>query len=67
MNLINKYSFDLAKPEDDQGGSAESGLTAAGVDAFGVPIATNDRFDCMDPEFRVITLDYGSGEAHVGA
>jgi hypothetical protein len=60
-------NFDLAKIEA-QTGSAESGLTTNAVDAFAIPTGSSpDQFDCMDPKFQTDTVDYGVGEAHVGA
>ena len=60
-------NFDLAKIQA-QTGSAESGLTTNAVDAFGIPTGSSpDQFDTMDPKFQTDTVNYGSGEAYVGA
>jgi len=60
-------NFDLAKIQA-QTGSAESGLTASGVDAFGVQTGSSSAvYDLMDPKFSDKTTDYGSGESHAGA
>ena len=59
--------FDLAKIQA-QTGSAETGLTASGNDAFGVQTGSSAAvYDLMDPKFSDKTTDYGSGETHVGA
>lgn len=54
---------DLATGADDV--TLETPFEEAATDAFGVPIAT--LYDCMDPEGSVLTVDYGDGEANVGA
>ena len=60
-------NFDLAKIQA-QTGSAETGLTSGGVDAFG--IRTGDHpalYDMMEPTYQTKSLDYGTGEAYAGA
>jgi hypothetical protein len=60
-------NFDLAKIQA-QTGSAETGLTISGNDAFGVQTGSSSSvYDLMDPKFSDKTTDYGSGETHVGA
>ena len=63
-------NFDAAKETLSTGaqtGSAESGLTANALDAFGVGLAGFDAYDHMEPKFALKTTDLGSGESHVGA
>lgn len=63
-------NFDAAKATLASGlntGSAESGLTANSLDAFGIKLADFDAYDFMEPKFDLKTHDLGSGEDHVGA
>ena len=60
-------NFDLAKIQA-QTGSAETGLTISGNDAFGVQTGSSAAvYDLMDPKFSDKVTDYGSGESHAGA
>jgi preprotein translocase subunit Sec61beta len=60
-------NFDLAKIQA-QTGSAETGLTISGNDAFGVQTGSSSAvYDLMDPKFSDKATDYGSGETHAGA
>ena len=60
-------NFDLAKIQA-QTGSAETGLTISGNDAFGVQTGSSAAvYDLMDPKFSDKATDYGSGESHAGA
>jgi len=60
-------NFDLAKIQA-QTGSAETGLTLSGNDAFGIQTGSSSAvYDLMDPKFSDKVTDYGSGESHAGA
>jgi hypothetical protein len=53
-------NFDLAKIQA-QTGSAETGLTPGGVDAFGIQTGSSPSvYDLMDPKFSDKVTDYGS-------
>jgi hypothetical protein len=53
-------NFDLAKIQA-QTGSAETGLTPGGVDAFGIQTGSSPAvYDLMDPKFSDKVTDYGS-------
>lgn len=54
---------DLATGADNI--TLETPFEASATDSFGVAISS--LYDCMDPEGSVVTIDYGDGEAYVGA
>jgi hypothetical protein len=56
-------NYDLAESPDQDGD--ETPFTTSGNDAFGVSLSA--VYDNMEPVGRIITFDYGSSEAYVGA
>lgn len=55
-------NYDLAESAAQDGDETPF---VANADAFNV--ATSDIYDCMEPVGSTVTVDYGSGEAYVGA
>ncbi|MDC1214273.1 hypothetical protein N8000_07380 [Rhodospirillales bacterium] len=55
-------NYDLAESAAQDGDETPF---VASADAFGV--STVAIYDCMEPVGSTVTVDYGSGESHIGA